>query len=746
MCICQKKSLQIYDTIAIKGGNNLFFINLITRSNCVEIARNSRRNSIPNFYTKSLVNATLFSMRITAKSAISLSAFLCFQFHCVISQRIQWASEVSFQFNQYSSTDFSAEKVLGPPDATPYGQLSANAFRLNTESSYGTITLGFERPQAVSEVVIIENYLPGQVVKVILHSVDNETFVIYESVGSIPERQFNVLSIVIDKTPYLVTKVAVHLNTYQYPGWSQIDAVGICEEPYDGEVIPGYKSAAVEGDPREVIFLASKERLSDEVNSRYVESKPLISPDGTKLFFARKNAPTNIGGKKDIQDIYVSTLANNEWTYAYNIGRPLNDEFPNGICSITPDGNTALLINAYTDDGKIEDGVSIARRTTTGWSFPKKQEILDYYNNSEFQDYCLSNSGKILISAVQRNNSKGGLDLYVSFMTGDNSWTVPKNLGYVINTNQIEFSPFLASDNKTLYFASEGHRGFGESDIFYSRRLDDTWTRWSVPENIGKSVNTAGWDAYYTLSAKGDYAYFISTSKMVGKSESSPKDDDIYRISIAKESRPDPVVLVKGTVLNSKTNMPVEATIYYQSLPDNHEEGIATSDPINGRYAIVLPMGLQYGFRAEAEGYIAVSQYEDFTSISAYREITQDLLLTPLSTGEIVLLNNIFFVQGKAAMLPESEPELERLVELMQENPSLEIELGGHTDNQGSSSANLRLSEERALSVMNSLIERGVQKRRLQSKGYGGTKPIASNANEESRRKNRRVEVKVLKF
>jgi outer membrane protein OmpA-like peptidoglycan-associated protein len=159
-----------------------------------------------------------------------------------------------------------------------------------------------------------------------------------------------------------------------------------------------------------------------------------------------------------------------------------------------------------------------------------------------------------------------------------------------------------------------------------------------------------------------------------------------------------------------------------------------------------LPVGKKYGFRAEAEGYIAISQNEDFTAVDEYKEIERILELTPLKVGETVQLNNIFFVQSRAEIMPESEPELERLLKLMNDNPSLEIELGGHTDNRGSSSANVDLSQERALAIVKYLVENGIDKKRLEFKGYGGTQPIGSNANEESRSKNRRVEIKVLKF
>jgi outer membrane protein OmpA-like peptidoglycan-associated protein len=493
-------------------------------------------------------------------------------------------------------------------------------------------------------------------------------------------------------------------------------------------------------------FIPKKEQLNNRVNSKYLESKPVISPDGLKLYFVRKNCPTNLGGKRDEQDIYVSELIENEWSHAYNVDQPLNDNLPNGICSVSPDGNTITVINAYHDDGTVEDGVSVSRKTAYGWSFPRKQEIEDYHNLSYYQDYFQANSGKVLLSAVQRKDSKGDQDLYVSFKTGKNSWSKPMNLGSVINTEKVEFAPFLASDNKTLYFASNGHRGFGESDIFFSKRLDDSWTNWSFPTNIGKSINSTSWEGYYTLSARGDYAYYISTEVAVDKVDFNPTNEDIFRIALAEEVRPAPVVMIKGKVINSITNEPIEADIYYESFPLNNEDGLAISDPVSGKYTIVLPTGKKYGFQAKAKGYIAISQNEDFTEVKEYREFTRDLILTPLKVGEIAPLNNIFFDQSKAEMLPESNPELKRLVSILNDNPTLEIELRGHTDALGPASANFKLSESRAKVIADFLVEYGIDRKRLKTKGFGESRPIESNDDAESRSKNRRVEIKILKF
>jgi len=435
-------------------------------------------------------------------------------------------------------------------------------------------------------------------------------------------------------------------------------------------------------------------------------------------------------------------MVNSKWRLSQNIGSPLNDKEPNGVCSISPDGNTMLVINAYKEDGTVEGkGVSISYRTGNGWTQPIKLDIDEFENKNQYQDFYLSNSGKILLMAVEMPDTYGDQDIYVSFRDHDGSFTKPLNLGNTINTSKVEYSPFLASDNRTVYFSSNGLGGNGGSDIFYTRRLDETWKKWSKPQNIGTEINSDAWDAYYTVTARGDYAYFVSTSEDDPGGENA---GDIYRISLKKEIKPDPVVLITGRVLDKKTRQPIEAEINYESLNNKNEEGIANSNAEDGAYKIILPAGNTYGFLAKSKGYISVFENDDFTDVTEYKEVSKDLFLVPIEIGQVVQLNNLFFTQSKADILPESETELERLYELMKENPAMTIELKGHTDNQGYYKSNLILSQERADAVMNYLIEKGISKKRMTAKGYGPTQPLYSNSDPEKRAKNRRVEVAIL--
>ncbi len=654
---------------------------------------------------------------------------------------IQWANTVVFDYN--GDTSFPASQALGAPDALPSGQLSSKAFRLSGEAAFGTIIVSYKEPQKVRNIVIVENHEPGRIVEIALHDTDGQKHSIYKAEAQKLRTNHRVMVVAIPQTDYSVAQVEININTILHTGWAQVDAVGIVASGESLDVereLYGLGQANIQ---QEMAFTTPKEHLGPNVNTPYIEAKPVISSDGKTLYFTRQNSPQNTGGRKDEGDIYYSTWINDQWSPALNMGAPINDGSANGVTAVSPDGNTLLLINQYNTKGSAQNGASISRRTKTGWSFPEKLNIEGHVNKNPYADYFLANNGNVLLMAIETNQSYGDQDLYVSFRKSNNEWAAPMNLGNIINTNKAEFSPFLAADDKTLYFASEGHPGYGGSDIFYTRRLDDTWLNWTTPKNLGKSINTGAWDAYYTIDAAGRYAYFVSNSGSEADLKNNSKD--IYRIALTSEFKPDPVVLISGRVFNERTKEPISADVIFEILPSGEEKGRATASPVDGSYKLVLPRGNNYGFMASARGYVAVNENMDLTAIDSYEEIERDLYLVPIEVGAVIKLNNIFFERSKATLLEESFPELRRLLALMQENAQVEIELGGHTDNQGIARLNLQLSLERVEKVRDYLIQNGVERKRLNIKAYGGTKPVASNATEETRALNRRVEVTILK-
>ena len=650
----------------------------------------------------------------------------------------QWAYKVLDYSSQFSKTKKSAKMVLGWPNAVITGGESDAAWSVKLKNGQeepkpAFIKVAYEKPMKIRQVVVCENNAPGAITEIIIYGTKKgEQETIYKSEAKAINKKTRVLNVFLpDLSKFYVSAVEVKLDQVKVPGWNQIDAIGIsdCKDTVKIKInlVP------------KLVFNSKPENLGQNINSIYDEVAPFISPDGKTLYFVRKKHPDNVGGFKDEDDIWYSTLVDSQWTPAKNIGYPLNNKYSNFVQSVTPDGNALLLGNVYNKDGSMSAGVSLSYKTRNGWSFPEKQIIDNFYNNSPYANYFLSNNGRVLLMAIERKDSKGGLDLYVSFLKDENHWSEPKNLGPIVNTCMNDYSPFLAADGVTLYYSTEGYPGYGKADIFVTKRLDDTWQNWTLPQNLGPVLNSNEADAKYNIPASGKYAYFSSEKNSIGGS-------DIFRIKLPEKAKPKPVVLISGRVLNDRTNEPVAAKIYVEELPSGKEVAIARTDPKTGAFKIILPAGKKYGFRAVAKGFFEVNKNIDLTDITEYTEIEDEIMrIGPVEVGTVVRLNNIFFEFAKAILKPESFPELNRTVEFLKNNPNVEIEIAGHTDNIGSEITNLKLSQKRAQAVADYLIEHGIDPKRLIVKGYGESRPIAFNNTEEGRAMNRRVEFKVLK-
>ncbi|MCU0444687.1 MAG: OmpA family protein [Microscillaceae bacterium] len=494
----------------------------------------------------------------------------------------------------------------------------------------------------------------------------------------------------------------------------------------------------VKGMPLKLI----RTNLGMNVNTKYVEVAPVISPDGKTLYFTVDGHPQNIGftSRKEDQDIwYCSLQPDGNWSKAKNIGKPLNNIVPNNILAVLPDNNTLLVSQTYDYRGDYagQQGLSLTYRTEDGWSIPQTLKIRNYYSRSKYYSYCMSSNQKVILMGIQRDDSKGENDIYASFLQTDNTWSEPLNLGETINTIKDDGTPFLASDGVTLFFSSYGYEGYGSGDIFMSRRLDESWTNWSKPENLGPAINTSGWDAYFTIPASGKYAYLVS--------EGIEGSNDIFKVELPSPLKPQAVTLIAGKVYDAKTKQPIGTEIIFNDLKTGNNVGIARSNPLDGNYQIVLPAGKNYEFLAQKKGFYPISANLDLSQLNAYQEIKRDLALSPLEQGQSIRLNNLFFDFDKYELRSESKGELRRLWALLNENPSLSIQVEGHTDSVGDDPKNQLLSENRASAVRDYLIQNGISESRITTKGYGETNPIASNDTEQGKQLNRRVEFKVLK-
>ncbi|MBC8045180.1 MAG: OmpA family protein, partial [Fimbriimonadaceae bacterium] len=337
------------------------------------------------------------------------------------------------------------------------------------------------------------------------------------------------------------------------------------------------------------------------------------------------------------------------------------------------------------------------------------------------------------------------------------SWTEPKNIGNVINTAAKEGSVFISADNKTIYFSSEGFSGCGGFDMYMSRRLDDTWLNWSEPVNLGRKINSKADDFYYTIPASGDYAYFSSRESIYGKS-------DIYRIKLPKEIQPDPVALITGKIIDAETKKTIEADIEFGALLGEEEKGITKTE--DGTYEIVVPQKL-YGITINKEGYFPVlrdlnydpdleemdynendiEQTNTDTIVvgEKYSEEEKDIEIVPLKEGQIIALDNVFFDANKATLKDISKVQLDQVGQFLLDNPNIYVEIGGHTNGLPEDDFCQRLSNDRAEKVTEYFINKGVPAEKLTWKGYGKKQPIADNTSIEGRKKNQRVELKIIK-
>ena len=519
------------------------------------------------------------------------------------------------------------------------------------------------------------------------------------------------------------------------------------------------------------------ESIGTAVNTEYSELNPVMAPDGRILYFGRKNHPSNkfgMAGTEQIagsQDIWFSESLMGAWTTARRMSESLNRDQYNTIFSVSPDGQTILVKGSYVNGQYETRGFSIAKKNGSGWDIPKKLEIPRYEKLSKGKNEVgyLSNDGKTLLMAFSEKKNSDEDDIYASFLEKDGSWSEPMNLGDDVNTNLTETTPFLAADGKTLYFSSNREGGKGSNDIWVCKRKDETWIHWTNPVNVGEPINTDQYDAYYTISAAGDYAYFVSGNNSVGKKDifrlqlDQPKPVEIPQSTTSplaggepkkvepmktEPTKSDPVVLVSGKVIDGKTGkVPTNAKIIYEDLTNGKELGVATPDPISGIYKIVLPYGKNYGITTQIEGYVGTSQNIDLSKITGkYLEVEgKDMTVTPVEVGAKVQMNNIFFEFGKATLKAESYPELNRISEFFKTNKKVVSEISGHTDNVGSDEVNNKLSQERADVVRNYLLTQGVPAERITAKGYGKNKPKVANDTPENQAINRRVEFEILK-
>ncbi len=493
--------------------------------------------------------------------------------------------------------------------------------------------------------------------------------------------------------------------------------------------------------------------LLAQLNSAYDEQAPVLSPNGKELYFTIAHHPTNISGKRDAGDIWVSKQQDGKWSAPTLAKGSINNSGYNAVLGFSPNGQEMFLYGHYDSNGGAtsSQGISVSSWSSEGWSIPRNETVPYFLNKSVATGGYITPGKSVFVFSAESRDTYGNEDIYVSFNNGI-EWTEPKNLGPTISSRFQELTPWLSADTKTIFFSSNNPSTLGSFDVFSADRLDDSWTNWSPPKNLGPAVNSNGSELNYHLFS--EHIFFTSTYNSDGygdinkipldrtpslkPDESLNRADTVDRIVSPASSKENPMNLF-GRVTNSVTGQGVTSKMIFHSSTSANATSAA-----DGHYSINLNPNLLYSVRIESAGYIGFFDKVDLTNRSV-QQLEINFKLQPVVVGISINLRSVLFKQSLPELRPESSDELDMVVEFLKTNPTVEIELAGHTDNSGNSKLNLKLSRDRVARVKNYLTEKGIAAKRIKGIGYGGSKPITSNKTEEGKQLNRRVEFRIVK-
>lgn len=481
----------------------------------------------------------------------------------------------------------------------------------------------------------------------------------------------------------------------------------------------------------------SPENMGSAINSRYDEYWPSLTIDGNTLVFTRL-MPTGVNSQLKQEDFYISYSDSTGWQEARPV-EEINTYLNEGAQTISADGTLLFFTLCNHPEGFGSCDIWFSKLINGSWTKPRNAG--SPLNTSAWEGQpSLSSFGDVLYFSSNRPGGKGNKDIWSIELKGWRPdglplWGTPVNLGDSINTPGEEISPFIHHNGRDLFFSSDFWPGFGGLDLFRSyRKPDGTWT---TAQNLGYPVNTPGNEQGLVIDRTGTTA-FMSSNRV------PEYGMDIYTFELDPKLRPDPVTYIRGRVLNGKTGEPVSAEIGLIGL----EKGILTETRLKadqqGWFTLTLPVGGGYAFHVNHPGFLFYSEnFKVEPALEVHLPLYRTIELIPLEIGSQTHLYNVFFETGSFELLPDSEPELNTLIDFLQQNPALKIEVQGHTDNVGSESYNRILSENRALTVVRYLEDKGITSDRLASKGYGFSVPLDTNETETGRAKNRRTTVEI---
>ena len=471
--------------------------------------------------------------------------------------------------------------------------------------------------------------------------------------------------------------------------------------------------------------------MGSSINSENQEYSPAFAIDEKTIYITKRMG--NLSDNRPNEDLYFAELNDESWDKVKDIGPPINTIENEGAFSISSDGNYIFFTSCSRNGGKGQCDIWLTSKKNNRWDEPKNLQSPINTKYWESQP-SISSDGRMLYFSSDRPGGYGGTDIWVSEFS-NSGWSAPKNLGPTVNTSKDEQFPFIHSDNRTLYFSSNGHPGLGKSDLYLTRK--DVKLNWETPINMGFPINSRGQDWNLVVARDGKTAYF-SSDQLKGFGGL-----DIYTFQLPEKLQAEKVSYLRGYVRDAITKQPLSANV--ELSPINGEPTTLTyAKPGTGMFLVPLKINMKYALTIDKDGYLFYTEFYNMPAIQRDQPIELFIDLEKIELGNSVVLKNIFFDTDKSDIKDESKQELEKLIDFLSENNSIRIEISGHTDNVGDSKHNMVLSENRAKSVCDFLTNNGIEKSRLTYKGFGDTQPIKQNNTDENRAKNRRTEFKII--
>lgn len=482
------------------------------------------------------------------------------------------------------------------------------------------------------------------------------------------------------------------------------------------------------GDVRSI----EKQKLESPLNEYRLQYFPVLTADGEQILFTKRDGTGNF----DKEDIFTAFAdGNGSWTQPKSLAQAINSAFNEGTCSVTADGKILIYTSCDTPDSQGSCDLYIAYKVNGEWQRPTNMGTKVNSRSWDSQP-SLSADGRVLFFSSNRRGGFGGNDIWYTVRQNDGSWSEAKNLGSLVNTPKDEISPFMFFNNEILFFASDGHQGFGGMDIFLSRVKDGSFQK---PENLGLPINDHLEQVALFITAKKDYAYYTELTKEDEENDRSL----LYRFKFPEEIYlGENLMVTEGKVLNAKTGQPVDATLSLVSLTNDSTLYQFQADGKSGEFTMLYPENAVSGLYVEKRGFLPKIYNVDRDKLQNVMDLKVELI--PVAAGEQFVFENVFFEFDKFDLKPESMTSLKRLQKFLLENPNVNIMISGHTDNIGNQGYNQTLSLQRAKSVQTFLVKAGLHQGRVMVEGKGDKEPLVPNTSPENQALNRRITIKIL--